>query len=181
MPDVVTFRAPAATDAADLWRLARDSGALDLNSPYAYLLWCTDFAATSVVAGTDAVTADGDAGARGRDADGIVGFVGGYRPPTDPTSAFVWQVAVADAQRGRGLGRRLLSAFLARPGNRDARWLTATVTPDNAASLALFQGLADDLGVGCRQSERFAAEVFPVEAGVHQPELELRIGPLPPR
>jgi L-2,4-diaminobutyric acid acetyltransferase len=55
MSDVVTFRAPVASDAADLWRLARDSGSLDLNSPYAALLWCTDFADTTVV------LTDGDA------------------------------------------------------------------------------------------------------------------------
>jgi len=182
MSTAITFRAPVAADAAELWRLARDSGSLDLNSPYAYLLWCTDFADTSVVAGPgDARVADP---ARVADAahDGdVVGFVGGYRPPTDPDHAFVWQVAVAGDQRGRGLGRRLLSAFLARPGNRDARWLTATVTPDNAASLALFEGFAADLGVGCHRSERFGTELFPAETGVHQPELALRIGPLPPR
>lgn len=168
MTTSITFRAPAAADAVALWRLARDSGSLDLNSPYAYLLWCTDFVDTSVVAGPEE-----------RD-DEVVGFVGGYRPPTDLDHAFVWQVAVASDQRGRGLGRRLLQAFLARPGNRDARWLTATVTPDNAASLALFEGFAADLGVGCHRSERFGTELFPAETGVHQPELALRIGPLPP-
>ncbi|GGI06424.1 diaminobutyrate acetyltransferase [Egicoccus halophilus] len=167
MSDPIRFRGPAASDAADVWRLARDSGALDLNSPYAYLLWCTDFATTTVLA-EDAT-------------DRRVGFVGGYRPPTDPEAAFVWQVAVAADQRGRGLGRRLLDAFLSRPGTRDGRWLTATVTPSNAASLALFRGYADARGVGCDEHERFPAEVFPAEAGVHEPELALRIGPLPPR
>lgn len=165
MTDVITFRAPAAADAADLWRLARDSGSLDLNSPYAYLLWCTDFAATTVVASAG---------------DDVIGFVGGHRPPTDPDCAFVWQVTVDPGQRGTGLGRRLLLAFLERPGNRDARWLTATVTPSNAASLALFRGTARQLGVDCDERERFPAELFPAEAGDHEPELGLRIGPLPP-
>ena len=163
MADLITFRAPAADDAADLWRLARDSS-LDLNSPYAYLMWCTDFADTAVVA------TDGDA---------VAGFVVGHRPPTDPDAAFVWQVAVAGSQRGRGLGRRLLLAFLDQPGNRGARWLTATVTPSNAASLALFRGTATHLGVDCDERERFAADVFPTEAGDHEPEVALRIGPLP--
>ncbi|MFA9444777.1 diaminobutyrate acetyltransferase [Egicoccus sp. AB-alg6-2] len=165
MVDLITFRAPAADDAADLWRLARDSGSLDLNSPYAYLLWCTDFADSTVVAsaGTEPI-----------------GFVGGHRPPNDPDCAFVWQVAVAPSQRGSGLGRRLLLAFLARPGNRGATWLTATVTPSNAASLALFRGTARHLGVRCEERERFPAEVFPAEVGAHEPEIALRIGPLPP-
>ncbi|MCZ9340443.1 diaminobutyrate acetyltransferase, partial [Streptomyces sp. TRM76130] len=41
---------PRVTDGATLWRIARDSKVLDLNSSYAYLLWCRDFAATSAVA-----------------------------------------------------------------------------------------------------------------------------------
>jgi L-2,4-diaminobutyric acid acetyltransferase len=90
-------------------------------------------------------------------------------------------VTVAPWQRGRGLGRDLLGAFLARDGNRDARWLTATVTPSNLASLALFRGYARHAGVGCEERERFPAELFPAEVGDHEPELELRIGPLPPR
>jgi L-2,4-diaminobutyric acid acetyltransferase len=166
MRSALELRAPTVADAADLWRLVRDSGALDLNSPYAYLLICTDLAETSVVA---------------VDEDGLAGFVACYRPPTDPTCAFVWQIGVAARARGGGLGRRLLTATLARPGNADARCLTATVTPDNEPSLRLFRGVADALGVRCEETERFPADVFPAEVGDHQPELELRIGPLPPR
>jgi L-2,4-diaminobutyric acid acetyltransferase len=162
----LVLRSPTIDDAAAVWRLARDSGSLDLNSPYAYLLVCSDFATTSVVAeGTD----------------GLVGFVACYRPPTARSCAFVWQVTVADRARGAGLGRRLLTATLAQPGNADVRCLTATVTPDNEPSLRLFRGFADALGVRCEERERFPVDVFPLEVGAHEPELELRIGPLPPR
>jgi L-2,4-diaminobutyric acid acetyltransferase len=164
--DGLRLAAPTPADAADLWRTARDSGSLDLNSPYAYLLVATDWADTSVVAHDD---------------EGLVGFVAGYRPPTDPDHAFVWQVAVAGRARGRGVARHLLQGMLARPGNLDARFLTATVTPSNAASLALFGGLARSLQVPCERRERFPAALFPAELGTHEPELELRIGPLPPR
>ncbi len=51
-----------------MWRIARDSKTLDLNASYAYILWCRDFAATSVVATVDEQPA---------------GFVTGYRPPSD--------------------------------------------------------------------------------------------------
>lgn len=157
----IRLREPRPDDAAALWRLVRDSGSLDLNSPYVYLLICTDHAATSVIA-TDA-------------ADGPVGFVAAYRPPPDPTAAFVWQVGVAEQARGRGLATRLLQAMLAREANRDARELTATVTPGNRASFALFRGVAADLSAQVEEEERFPSEVFPEG---HEPEIELRIGPL---
>jgi len=154
-------REPRPDDAAALWRLVRDSGSLDLNSPYVYLLICTDHAATSVVA-TD-------------EHDRPVGFVAAYRPPPEPGAAFVWQVGVAGRARGQGLARRLVKAMLSREANRDAHVLTATVTPDNAASLALFRRVASDLSAGVEEHERFPAEVFPEG---HAPEVELRIGPL---
>lgn len=158
------LRAPEVGDASAIWRLVRDSGALDLNSPYLYLLICTDHADTSIVAVDD----DGE----------VVGFVAAYRPPPDPGAIFVWQVGVAPVARGRGLGRRLLLGVLARPANHDARELVATVTPGNAASLALFRGLARDLGAGIVERERFPSAVFP-DPDAHEPEQELRIGPLP--
>ena len=142
----------------------RDGGSLDLNSPYLYLLICTDFAATSIVA------ADAD--------DAPVGFVAAYRPPDDPGAAFVWQVGVAPRARGKGLAKRLLTGMLTRDANRDTTELTATVTPSNEASMALFHGVARDLDASVVTSERFAAELFPEG---HEPEVELRIGPLAPR
>lgn len=148
-----------------MWELVRDSGSLDLNSPYLYLLICTDHAATSVVA-TD-------------DAGNMLGFVAAYRPPQDPGAVFVWQVGVAQAARGRGLGRRLIMATLATDGNRDVRELVATVTPSNAASMALFKGLGRDLGAPVAERERFGVGLFPADAGAHEPEVELRVGPLP--
>jgi L-2,4-diaminobutyric acid acetyltransferase len=163
----VDLRTPTPQDAADLWWCVRDSGSLDLNSPYAYLLVCSDFADTSIVA---------------RDDEGLLGFVAAYRPPRDPDAVFVWQVAVAPRARGQGLGQRLLVSLLASDANRTARELTATVTPDNEASLALFRGVARRLGAGCRELERFPAALFPDDGdGGHLPEVELRIGPLPVR
>ena len=65
----VVFRAPTVTDGPRLWRLAADSGTLDVNSQYSYLLWCRDFSATSVV---------GCAG------DSVITFVTGYVRPDAP-------------------------------------------------------------------------------------------------
>lgn len=160
----VVLRAPRPEDGSVIWRLVRDGGSLDLNSPYLYLLICTDFAATSIVA----VDAD----------DVPVGFVAAYRPPDDPTAAFVWQVGVAQRARGQGLAKRLIKGMLCRHANRDTTQLTSTVTPSNEASMALFHAVARDLHASVEERERFGAELFPEG---HEAEIELRIGPLAPR
>jgi L-2,4-diaminobutyric acid acetyltransferase len=155
------IREPSLRDAAPVWRLVRDSGVLDLNSPYAYLLLCSDFAPTSVVAE-----------AAGR----IEGFVGAYRPPPRPESVFVWQVVTAREVQSRGLGSRLLDAVLDRPACRGVRFLEATVTPSNQPSRALFRGLARRRGVPCVEELAFGSELFPGPG--HEEEVRFRIGPL---
>ncbi|MET0797106.1 MAG: GNAT family N-acetyltransferase, partial [Rhodococcus sp. (in: high G+C Gram-positive bacteria)] len=87
-PDAVKFRKPQISDGVRLWEIARDSRVLDLNSSYSYVLWCRDFAATTVVSDID-----------GR----AVGFVTGYIRQDAPRTLFVWQVAVDADQRGKGL------------------------------------------------------------------------------
>ena len=52
MPEGLRIDRPHVVDGAALWRIAKDSGNLDLNSSYSYLLWCRDFAGTSAVART---------------------------------------------------------------------------------------------------------------------------------
>src|SRR5438093_171220 len=93
------IESPTKADGAALWRIARDSQKLDLNSPYAYLLWCRDFADTTVVAKVDGQPA---------------GFVTAYRRPAALDTALVWQVAVDATQRGRGLAGALLDELFTR-------------------------------------------------------------------
>lgn len=157
------LRTPVAGDAAPMWRLAADTGALDVNSPYAYLLVCTHFASTSVVA-EEPETQD------------LVGFVAAYRMPDDLDVLFVWQIGVSAQRRGAGLGGRLLRALLAQPGNRGVRWLEATVTPSNHASERLFRSFARSLAVACDATGSYPAELFP--DGNHEPEVLYRVGPL---
>src|SRR5438270_12486352 len=107
---------PALTDGAALWRIARDSKTLDLNSSYAYLLWCRDFRDTTRVAWVD---------------DKAAGFVTGYFRPTAPDTIVVWQVAVDASHRGAGLAARLLDDLLSAAVERGARYLETTVTADN--------------------------------------------------
>ena len=149
---------PVVADGVELHRIAAESQVLDVNSRYAYLLWCRDFADTSVVA---------------RRGDDVVGFVTGYRRPAHPEVLFVWQVAVDAAARGAGLAGRMLDELIARvPG---ATVLETTVTDDNAASRAMFAALAARHGAEIERTELFDRDVL--GAG-HEPEILHRISPI---
>ncbi len=142
-----------------MWRLARDSRVLDVNASYAYLLWARDFAATSVVATVG---------------DEPAGFVTGYARPDRPETLMIWQVAVDERHRGRGLARRMLAEIVDRHGDRFSH-LETTITADNAASIALFSSFATSRGALLERSELFAAPLFP---DGHDAEVLFRIGPL---
>lgn len=156
------IESPTKSDGAALWRIARDSRKLDLNSPYAYLLWCKDFADTSVVA-----KVDGDA----------VGFVIAYRRPAMPNTALVWQVAVDASQRGKGLAGKMLDALFGSLVDDGVEYLETTITPDNDASIALFGSFAKRWNTQLEREELFTSQDFPSDDR-HDPEDLYRIGPL---
>lgn len=155
----VAFRHPRLEDGADLWRITRDSQVLDLNSSYTYLLWCRDFARTSIVA-----TVDGETG----------GFVTGYLRPDRPDTLMVWQVAVDAEHRGRQLARRMLDVLADGLRDRSVRRMETTITPDNEASIRLFSSFAQGRGAAMEHEPVFPAELFP---DGHDTELLFRIGP----
>lgn len=162
-PPTARLRPPEATDGAAVHALVAACPPLDPNSLYCNLLQCTHFAATSALA-----EVDGD----------VLAFVSGYRPPVHPDSLFVWQVAVAEAARGQGLGKRLMLDILGRPENRDVRFLRTTITPGNQASWHLFESLARELGAAGERRTLFdAGRHF---AGCHDSEIEFVIGPFGP-
>lgn len=148
---------PTVADGVALWEIADASRVLDVNSRYAYVLWCRDFAATSIVARLD-----------GR----VVGFVTGYRRPDQPDTLFVWQVAVHESARGRRAAATMLDDLVARVG---VPFLETTVTDDNAASLAMFSGLAERTGAPMDRTELFGRAELGAE---HDPEFLYRIGPM---
>jgi L-2,4-diaminobutyric acid acetyltransferase len=155
---------PRVEDGAAIWRIARDSGSLDLNSSYHYLLWCRDFSGTSVVA---------------RDAAGEpVGFVTGYIRPESPGTVVVWQVAVDAAHRGRGLAGALLDALAGRLRAASVDRLETTITPDNTASDRLFRAFARRHGAGVEREVLFDGALFP---DGHESDLLYRIGPFTAR
>lgn len=153
----MTTCAPTADDGPAMWRVAAGTGVLDVNSRYAYALWGRDFADTSIVA-----RLDGE----------VVGFVTGYRRPSEPGVLFVWQVAVDEAVRGRGVAATLLDELVARVG---CTHVETTITADNAASAALFGAFARRHGAAAERGELFGRDVL---GDAHDAELLHRIGPL---
>ena len=154
------FRAPRAEDGRRIHALVESDATLESNSAYCYVLLCTHFAQHGIVA-----EKDGE----------LAGFVAAYRPPSDPEAVFVWQVGVAPAGRGQGLGKRLLNALVEQPANRDARFLTATVDAANEPSNRLFAAFARDQGATLETETGFTSDLFPPG---HAAEPLLRIGPL---
>ncbi|MDR9432468.1 MAG: diaminobutyrate acetyltransferase [Spiribacter sp.] len=159
----IRLRPPTAQDGAAMWEVACDTGTLDLNSSYLYLLLARDFADTCVVAEHD-----------GR----LVGFATGYRRPRHPEVVFLWQVGIRPDQQGQGLGKRLVGAFLRQPGADRASLLETTITPSNEASRALFESIARELDTDCRITPCFTAQDFP--DGEHDSEDLFTIGPYRP-
>lgn len=160
------IRRPAADDGAAVWNLVREAGGLDVNSAYAYILLCDRFAGTCAVAETG-----------GR----LAGFVSAFLQPDRPDTLFVWQIAVHPSARGRGIGASLLGALLRRPACAGVRRVEATVSPDNAASQALFRRFAQRLGAPLERlsGQGYAAGLFPAGTA-HEDEWLFRIGPMSP-
>ncbi len=156
----IRLRKPHVADAGDVWQLVRDSGILDVNSAYCYMLLASHFAETCLLA---------------ERRDRVVGFVTGYRPPDKEDTAFLWQIGVAKEVRGRKLGLQLARGFLALDGFEGVRFLETTVTPSNRKSDALFRALRRELGTRLEVRPHFEADLFPEDG--HETERLYRIGP----
>ncbi|MCG1029370.1 diaminobutyrate acetyltransferase [Virgibacillus halodenitrificans] len=154
------FRKPTKDDGAAVWELIKDTGVLDLNSSYSYLMWCEIFSETSIVADRE---------------EGTVGFISGFIHPDHPKTLFIWQVAVNESERGKGLGTKMLFQLLQREACEHVAYIEATVSPSNTPSQQLFKGLAKKLDTNCEIGDYFSADDFPQEG--HEDELLFKIGP----
>ncbi|MFV8819048.1 diaminobutyrate acetyltransferase [Haliea sp. E17] len=154
------LRKPQAQDGAALHALIEACPPLDLNSVYCYLLQCSHFAATSVVA---------------ERAGELVGAITGYRPPAQGDTLFIWQVAVSDKARGEGLARRMLNHIVDGEACAGVAFMETTVTDDNRASWALFESFARQREAPLQRSLKFDRETHFL--GAHDSEYLARIGP----
>ena len=166
MPEVdpigtCVLRQPKVDDAAKIWQLVIDSGVLDRNSAYLYLLLCRDFRNTCLVA---------------ERAGAVVGFVAGYLLPNNPTVLFVWQIGVHSSARRQGLALQMLRRLIADAGPA-VQFVEATVSATNRPSRRLFESLARDLGCSLIDEAGFDEALFP--NGDHEAEPRIRIGLIP--
>ncbi len=157
----IFIRTPKLEDGMAVNRLIASCPPLDTNSAYCNFLQCLHFSDTCAIAEKE-----------GR----IVGFVSGYRAPANPEVLFIWQVAVSEEARGKALAQRLLHDILSRSELSDIRYLHTTISPDNAASWAVFQRLADQRQARCERSLLMSREQH--FDGEHDDEMLLSIGPL---
>lgn len=159
----LTIRAPEPSDGLAVTALIAACPPLDRNSAYCNLLQCSDFADTCVVAERDGA---------------LLGWVSAYLAPADPGRLFLWQIAIAPAARGQGLGMRMLDALVRRPACRGADRLTTTITDENGASWALFTRFAERIGATLTHSPHFDEDRH--FGGAHATEHLVTIAPLTP-
>ncbi|MEZ6095241.1 MAG: diaminobutyrate acetyltransferase [Pirellulaceae bacterium] len=159
----LVFSNPAISDGRFIYDLVVQSNVLDVNSRYAYLLWCSEFGQHSIVC------------TKGKT---LVGFVNAFRPPDRQDHLFVWQIAVDERMRGMGLGLRLLCELVDLPANRDIRFLDAHVGESNEASAKLFTSFANRKVAPMACEIGFSAADFGPEC--HEQEWLYRIGPFSP-
>jgi len=124
-------------------------------------LWCDYFSETSIVAKVD---------------EEVVGFVSGFVKPNSPNTLFIWQVAVAQSQRGKGIASRMVNQLLTRDVCQDVSFIETTITPSNDASQNLFKRIAKNLSAPLEVLECFSANQFPEEG--HEDENLHKIGPI---
>jgi L-2,4-diaminobutyric acid acetyltransferase len=154
----IKLRKPAPEDGAAVWELIAECKPLDENSMYCNLIQCEHFADTCVLA-----EMDGD----------VVGWVSGHVPPSDPSTVFVWQVAVSPKARGTGLGLKMLNELIDREACADVDDMQTTITSDNAASWALFRKFARRMGAPLASAPHFKQDEH--FNGVHDTEYMVTI------
>lgn len=163
-PEKLQFRKPVVLDGPAVTALIARCPPLDRNSAYCNLLQCTHFSEHCIIA---------EMGGK------VIGWVSGYRPPSEPSALFIWQVAVGQEGRNRKLASGMINALLRRSSQQGVNHLITTITDDNHASWALFQGLARDWNTALERQAMFDSEAH--FAGTSATEYMARIGPIKQR
>lgn len=149
----ITYKEPNKMNGNAVHQLINRCPPLDKNSLYCNLLQCTDFAGTSIVA----ESADGDSA----NSKIIVGFISGYIPPNSSDTLFIWQVALDQQWRGRGIASQMLNRLFARLSARhqQLKRLKTTISPGNTQSQKLFQAFFENQGMTVETIDHFKSGI----------------------
>lgn len=110
-------------------------------------LWFQHFTGTSWIAET------GD----GR----LAGFLVGFVSPDDPTTGFVHMIACGPNLRHRGVGRRLVDAFVGDVAGRGVRTVRAVTWPGNRASVGFHRALGFSIDDGPATQRLYGTPAYP--------------------
>ncbi len=154
------FEHPDLKDGYEVNQLVKQCKPLDENSVYCNILQCYHFKDTSIC-----VRYSGE----------ICGFVSGYIIP-QTNSLFIWQVAVSETQRGKGLALKMISKILESEACSNVNNIKTSITNSNTSSQRLFTKIAD------KYSTQIKSEAFINQAnhfnGEHESEYLYTVGPL---
>ena len=150
---------PKLEDANEMWELANKAN-LDVNSSYSYLMMTKFFSDRCFVLKKD----DGQ----------VVGFATGFILKNDVY--FVWQIGIDPEYQGRGLSKELLTqAVDILVKKQDVKFVQATITPENIASMRLFKKLASIHNTFFAVKDGFDEDHFPDDK---PGEKLIQVGPL---
>ena len=149
---------PTIEDGNEMWGLAERAG-LDVNSSYSYLMMANFFNDRCFVM---------------KDGEKVIGFATGFILKDD--IYFIWQICVDPEYQGEGLSYRLLEfAIDSLVKKQNVRFVQATVSPENSASMGLFKKTASKNKTFFATREGFSENDFPDD----KPEEKLiQVGPL---
>ncbi|THB66140.1 MAG: diaminobutyrate acetyltransferase [Gammaproteobacteria bacterium] len=139
--DQIKIRKPTAEDGFLVHKLIDSCKPLDTNSVYCNLLQCSHFNDTCRIAIYDNTPA---------------AFVSGYLIPGECNSLFIWQVAVSQKARGKGVGQKLIREIICSDDNINK--IKTTITNTNDASWSLFKKLASSLNGSLTSKPHFTKE-----------------------
>lgn len=154
----IEVKHPILVESNRMWELAEKAG-LDVNSSYSYLMMTKFFNDRCFVI---------------KDDDIVIGFVTGFILKDDVY--FVWQIAIDPDYQGNGLSQKLLhDAVKILMTKHQIKFIQATVSPENKASMGLFKSIASSYNTFFAVKEGFTESHFPDD----KPEEKLiQVGPL---
>ena len=154
------FRKPKSSDASGIYNLVKESKILDVNSEYLYALIGLHHVKTSAVIENN---------------DKIIGFTSGYLTGNKNDILFIWQIAIDQSFRNKGLALKMLKEILSRQSSKKIKYLHLTISPSNNSSFRLFKALAMSLNSKIKKKQLFGKDLF---SQGHEKEDLYIIGPI---